>query len=142
MGEETTVKKTTYGTELIKVEGQPQSLPPEATQTYNYDGAVDPEVRLEQAHRCAKLLMHVMASDPKPVVVGDQRYLKYENWCVIASFFGCSVKVLESKYTTEYGSIGFESIASLIRVSDGMEIGRADAICLKEEPNQRSKELY
>ena len=57
-------------------------------------------------------------------------------------FFGCTAIIIKDKYVTEYGAVGFEATASIRRIRDGNEVGRANAMCLMDENMWSGKPLY
>lgn len=101
-------------------------------QQYQLDWGT-PEEKLRQAHICAKLLQHVMTSKKNPIIVNGELYPEYEDWLIAANFYGCTPKIVSTRFCTEYGATGFEAVCELIRVRDGAVVGRAEAMCLTDE---------
>jgi hypothetical protein len=110
-------------------------------QQYSLD-AGSPEEKIKRASECAKLIKHVMMSKKKPVIVNEEIYPELEDWLIAANFYGCIPKVVSTRFTTEYGAVGFEAVAELIRLSDGAVISRAESMCLMDEQRWSGKPMY
>lgn len=127
---------------------QPEIIPEETAieqvkiLSYDMSQTVDPEIKLEQATKAAKLLKHAMLQKKKPFILNDEIYPELEDWEMCGQFFGCTAVIISDKYTTEYGAVGFEAIASIRRIRDGNEVGRATAMCLMDEERWGGKPLY
>lgn len=102
----------------------------------------DPERVMAEAHKAAAILMDAVKRKPDPVMMNGEHYLEFEDWQTVARFYNASVRIVKSGYV-EYGDVkGFEAYAEVIRNSDGMVIGSAEAACLNDEPKWRSKSVY
>lgn len=103
-----------------------------------------PEVVLEEARQAAKALQNVIAKKERPVMFNGQQYLELEDWQTVGRFYGVSVKVVEgsSKLIQVGDVVGYEARAVVMRLSDGMEISGAEAMCLNDEPNWAKKPLF
>lgn len=100
-----------------------------------------PETVLAEAHKAAKSLSDVVSKKKNPVVFKGEQYLEFEDWQTVGRFYGVTAKVESTKFI-EYGAVqGFEARAIAIR-ADGMEISAAEAMCLNDEPNWKSKPLF
>lgn len=101
-----------------------------------------PDEVLEQARTVALALKQRIDNKAKPVKFNGETYLEFEDWQVLANFYGLSAKVIETKYV-EYGTVkGFEARAVAIKISTGQEVSAAEALCLNDEPNWSRKPLY
>jgi len=100
-----------------------------------------PDVVLAEAHTAAKALTDVISKKAKPVKFGGEQYLEFEDWQTIARFYGVTAKVVETRPIELGTAAGFEARAVAVR-TDGSEISAADAMCLNDEPNWRSKPLF
>ena len=104
--------------------------------------AREPSVVLAEAHRAAKALQEVIESKPKKVTFNGRTYLVYEDWQTIARFYGVSAKVTASDFV-EYGDVkGFSARAVVVMVANGIEVSAAEAMCLNDEQNWKSKPLF
>ena len=100
-----------------------------------------PEQVLEEAKRAAKALADVVKNKKKPVIMNGEQYLEFEDWQTVGRFYGVTVKVVSTMFI-EYGEVkGFEARSEAIRV-DGAVISAAEAMCLNDEPNWKSKPLF
>jgi molybdopterin converting factor small subunit len=109
----------------------------------NQDVAVyrPPEVVLAEAQKAAKALADVVSKKVKPVIMNGEQYLEFEDWQTVGRFYGVTAKTVSTAFI-EYGSVqGFEARAVAIR-ADGMELSGAEAMCLNDEPNWKSKPLF
>jgi hypothetical protein len=112
-----------------------------------YEGQQDltiarpPDVVLDEAKRAAKALKDVVSQKPKPVMMNGEQYLEFEDWQTVGKFYGVTAKVITTSFI-DYGTAqGFEAKAVAIR-PDGMEVSAAEAMCLNDEPNWKSKPLF
>lgn len=110
--------------------------------SYDISLTIDPEIKLEQATRAAKLLKHAMMQKKKPFILNDEIYPELEDWEMCGQFFGCTARIISDRYVTEYGAVGFEATATINRIKDGNEVGRATAMCLMDEDRWSGKPLY
>lgn len=112
-----------------------------------YEGQQDlttirpPEVVLEEAKRAAKALKDVVSQKAKPVILNGEQYLEFEDLQTLGRFYGVTAKIISTTYI-EYGEAkGFEARAVAVR-ADGFEVSAAEAMCLNDEPNWKSKPLF
>lgn len=113
-------------------------MPPPAALTVSRP----PEVVLQEAKQAADALINVIQSSPDLAKkIDGHEYMKFEAWQTIGKFYGATVKVAETKYL-EYGEVkGFEAKAVVLN-SQGMEISGAEAMCLNDERNWKTKPLF
>lgn len=104
--------------------------------------ATAPAVVLDAAKEAAKALQDVIANKKKKVVFNGEQYLEFEDWQTLGKFYSITAKVMEVKFV-EYGEVkGFEAVAVALDTKTGMEISRAEAMCLNDEGNWKSKPLF
>jgi hypothetical protein len=104
--------------------------------------ARDPNVVLTEAKNAAKALMSVVSQKKKPVIMNGEQYLEFEDWQTVGRFYGLTVKVIRSTFL-DYGQVkGWEASADVIRLSDGMAISSADAMCLNDEDKWSTRAKY
>ena len=100
-----------------------------------------PEVVLAEAQKAAKSLADVVSKKKKPVMMNGEQYLEFEDWQTVGRFYGVTAKIISTTYI-EYGEAkGFEARAVAVR-ADGFEVSAAEAMCLNDEPNWKSKPLF
>ncbi len=98
-----------------------------------------PDVVLGEAKKAAESLKAIIAKKPKPIIIGGRQFLEFEDWAMIAKFYGVVAKVVESKYV-EYGtSKGFESTAVAFHIHSGQEISKAFGMCTNDEEIKEGK---
>jgi len=103
----------------------------------------EPEMVLEEAQRAAKALTEVINQKRKPVKIGGETYLEFEDWMLIGRFYGISVKVVSTKeIIKEKEIIGYEARAVAILVRTGEEISAAEAMCLYDEKNWKDRPMF
>jgi len=100
-----------------------------------------PEAVLSEAQRAAKSLADVVSNKKKPVIMNGEQYLEFEDWQTVGRFYGVTAKVVSTEFMDLGGVQGFLARAVAIR-ADGMEISAAEAMCMNDEPNWKSKPLF
>lgn len=101
-----------------------------------------PEKVLNEAKEAAKALQDVISRKAKPVRFNGEQYIEFEDWQTIGRFYGLAAKVLRTAPIV-FGDVnGFEADAVIIDVKTGEEVSRAEAMCLSDEPNWKSKPLF
>jgi hypothetical protein len=100
-----------------------------------------PDEVLQEAHKAAAVLHDVISKKRHPVKFNGRQYLEFEDWQTVGRFYGLTARVRESKYV-EYGDgKGFEAIADAIMVSNGQIVSTAEAMCLNDEKNWKTRTL-
>lgn len=100
-----------------------------------------PEVVLGEAKKAAKALKDVVSQKSKPVIMNGEQYLEFEDWQTLGRFYGVTAKITDTRFVDFGASQGFEAKAVALR-SDGAEISAAEAMCLNDENNWKSKPLF
>ena len=101
-----------------------------------------PSVVLKEAREAAQALRDVISQKDKPVIFNGQQYLEYEDWLLVARFYGVTARVRETRFI-QYGDVaGFEASADAILVSSGMAISAAEAMCLNDEERWSARPKY
>ena len=95
------------------------------------------------AHEAAKILKDIVKQNGWSIRLGGKsEHLMYEAWQTIGKYYGYTVKTGDARYV-EYGDAkGFEATATVIDNKTGLSIGGAEAICLNDEVNWKSKPLF
>lgn len=101
----------------------------------------EPDVVLNEARKAAKALKDVVSQKAKPVMMNGEQYLEFEDWQTVGKFYGVTAKVIQTAFIDYGNAQGFEAKAVAIR-PDGMEVSAAEAMCLNDEPNWKSKPLF
>jgi hypothetical protein len=114
----------------------------EIVRTTDLHVAREPAIVLAEAQRAAKALQEVIESKPNKVRFNGKTYLTYEDWQTVGRFYGIAAKVM-STTLVEYGEIsGFEARAVAVRTDTGLEISGAEAMCLRDEANWKTKPMF
>ena len=93
-----------------------------------------PETVLAEAKQAADALTRVISLKKNPVKFNNETYLEFEDWQTCAKFYGVTAKVEKTAFV-QYGNVsGFEATAVAID-RNGMEISRAESLCLNDEAN-------
>lgn len=101
----------------------------------------EPDIVLVEAQKAAKALTKVIDGRKKKLILGGKTYLFNEDWQTVGKFYGVTAKIVETQYV-EYGDTkGFEAKAEAIR-ADGMIVSGAEAMCLNDEKNWKSRAIY
>lgn len=100
-----------------------------------------PEQVLEEARRAATVLTDVLKSKPNKVIMNGEQYLEFEDWQMVARFYGLTAKVKETEFLDYGGVKGFLAKAAVVR-ADGVEISAAEAMCMNDEEKWSSRSKY
>jgi len=100
-----------------------------------------PEQVLAEAKKAATALKDVVATKHKPVVFNGEQYLEFEDWQTVGRFYGVTAKIITTEFVDFGDAKGFLAKAVAIR-TDGMEVSAAEAMCLNDEGNWKSKPLF
>ncbi|MEN6474380.1 MAG: hypothetical protein ABFD81_10225 [Syntrophaceae bacterium] len=76
--------------------------------------------------------------------MNGEQYLEFEDWQTVGKFYEVSAKVVSTEFIDFGSAQGFLAKAEVIRLSDGMAISAAEAMCLNDEDkwSARSKYVY
>jgi hypothetical protein len=112
---------------------------------YSQPGALErrnPRHVLAEASEAAVALKEVIDARPKKLVLGGETYLQIEDWCTVGHFYNYVPSLVEDRYVEYGGAQGWEATAAVRRISDGVEISRATAMCLNDEENWSMRPSY
>jgi len=102
-----------------------------------------PQELLMAARDAARALKAVIDSnDRPPVSFNGKQYLEYQHWQTLAKFYHCSVGTEDAKAVEIDGVKGFHAKAKVIDEKTGLVIGSAEAYCLRDEANWKSKPIF
>lgn len=102
-----------------------------------------PSAVLEEAQKAAVALKGVISSKPKPVMMGGEQYLEFEDWQTLGRFYAVTAgEETEPEFVNLDGVKGFKATAVALR--NGEVISRATAYCMKDEEKwgARTKHEY
>ena len=101
------------------------------------------ESKLKTENTNALAVVHeVLHNKEKPVIVNGKRHLEFEDWIALGNAFGIAVRTGEAEPVEIFEAKGFKAKAEVVRVSDGVIIGGAEAYCLDNERNWRNKDYF
>lgn len=100
-----------------------------------------PEVVLSEAKKAATALHGIVSNKPKKVMMNGEQYLEFEDWQTVGRFYGVTAKVMSTEFMDLGGVQGFLARAVALR-ADGAEISAAEAMCMNDEQNWKSKPLF
>lgn len=101
-----------------------------------------PEQSIHQAEQAAAALRDMVFSKIKPATISGKQYPLVEHWTTVASFYGITPKVTETKYVEYGGAKGWEAYAEAIRADSGLVISRAEAMCMDDEPRWKGRPIH
>ena len=93
-------------------------------------------------HNALAVVHEVLHNKEKPVIVNGKRHLEFEDWIALGNAFGIAVRTGEAEPVEIFEAKGFKARAEVVRVSDGIIIGGAEAYCLNNERNWRNKDYF
>lgn len=88
------------------------------------------------------VVTQILHNNPKPVTINGKRHLEYEEWIALGNAYGITVKTGDAEPVEIFEAKGFKAKADVIRVSDGVIIGGAEAYCLNDEQNWTNKDYF
>ena len=103
--------------------------------------ASPPAAVIADAQRAAQALKDVIERKPKPLKIGGETYLEFEDYQMLGKFYGVTAKVVSTHFIEYAKAKGFEARAVAI-AADGRELSAAEAMCLNDENNWRDKPLF
>lgn len=125
-------------TELVKHEAGP---PLEIHAPMESGLACAPVHILAEAQRAAKALKEVIERKPRPVKFNGEHYLEFEDWQTVGQFYGYAVKTGEAVPVDILGVPGAKAVA-LLYDRTGTVVGGAEAYCLRDEGNWKTKPWF
>lgn len=111
----------------------------EITVPENVPMTMAPAQVLSQAREAAQALQGVIAAKPKKVIMPNgEQYLEFEDWQTLARFYGYTVETGESEEIWRDNTlIGYKAKATVY--NQGNKVGGAEASCMRDETNWKSK---
>lgn len=101
-----------------------------------------PEIVLGEARQAASALAEILNGKKKKVTFNGEQYLEFEDWQTLGRFYGVTARVDTTGFV-QYDEVkGFEAHASAMLISTGVVISAAEALCMSDEPNWKTKPLF
>ena len=94
-----------------------------------------PKEVLSQATTAAKALQDVIAKKPRKVIFNGEQYLEMEDWETLGRFYHLAVKTHDPDPVEVFGVQGFRAKATVIDTISGLQLGSAEAYCMRDEEN-------
>lgn len=102
-----------------------------------------PQQDTEFAHKSAQFLMDIVKKNNWARRLGGQSdHLQYEAWQTVGKYYGYAVKTKDAEYVEFGNSWGFKAKATVVNEHTGIEVGGAEAYCMNDENNWRSKPKF
>lgn len=102
-----------------------------------------PEHDTKFAQESARLLVDIIKKNNWSRKLGGQsEHIQYEGWQTAGKYYGYSVKTYDSEYVEYGGTWGFKAKATVVNEKTGIEIGGAEALCMSDEINWKSKPKF
>jgi hypothetical protein len=103
---------------------------------------ISPKAVVSKAKDMAKFLQEIIANKKKPVIIGGEQYLEFEDWQLLGRFNGLTAGVVSTKEIRQGDMIiGYEAVANVV-TKEGREITRAESMCLSNEKNWVGRDLF
>jgi len=99
----------------------------------------EPEEYLARATKIATALARVINDRKLYKVIQDRKYVMVEGWTTLGGIIGVLPREVEVKRLEDGG---YEAIVELVRISDGMVVGRASALCGMDESTWSRRAEY
>lgn len=115
---------------------------------------IDMKAQIAFGRKALRELRVLVKSRPNPVIINGKRYLEFCDWQILGTFFGitASVKsteeIWQESLPKDYDGqkITWKQVAGFkaraVALKDGQEISAAEAECMFEEPNWKSKPRF
>lgn len=102
-----------------------------------------PEDLLLAASEAAKALERVIElNDRPPIMFNGKRYLEFHHWQTIGKFYHVTTRTMDAVSVEVGGVAGFKARAEAVDEKTGQVVGSAEAYCLRDEPNWKSKPTF
>ncbi len=99
----------------------------------------DPEAFLEESARQAKVLKSFLDKTQSVIKISQTEHVKIGGWQFLAQQAGLSVGTSAEPFEVE-GETGWKAHAIVYR--GGVQVGEADALCLRSETNWKNRDTY
>jgi hypothetical protein len=122
----------------------PETVKEETALTVQEPQSLDkPQHDTEFAHASAKMLMDIVrVNNWAKRLGGSSDHLQYEAWQTVGKYYSYTVRTHDAEYVELGGTWGFKAKATVVNEITGVEVGSADAFCMSDEQNWRSKPKF
>jgi hypothetical protein len=100
--------------------------------------ASSPQDVIAKAKPVASALAGIINERKLFTVIGGKKYVQVDGWSTLGAMLG----VLPREVRSVKLENGYEAYVELVRMTDGMVIGGASAICTREERNWHNRDEY
>ncbi len=102
----------------------------------------NPERDTSKAKKAADKLIDIVKQNGWAVKVGGGEHLMYEAWQTVGKYYNCSVGTGDAN-AVKIGEVdGFSAKAYVIDNKTGVKIGEAEAYCMRDEANWKTKPTF
>lgn len=102
-----------------------------------------PDEIMMDAREAARALERVISSNKRKLVeFNGKQFLEFPHWQTIGKFFHTTAGTEEAEFVKLDGTVGFKATAKVIDEKTGLVVGTAEAYCMKDEPNWKTKPLF
>jgi hypothetical protein len=102
----------------------------------------NPDRDTAKAKRAADKLIDIVKQNKWAVKLGSGEHLMYEAWQTVGKYFNVTVATKEAEPVEIGGVIGFKAMGYVIDNKTGIEVGHAEAYCMRDEPNWVKKPTF
>lgn len=88
------------------------------------------------------IMQEVLHNKENRVMIHGKRHLEFEDWIALGNAYGICVSTGDAEPVEIFDAKGFKAKAKVIRISDGLIIGGAEAYCLNNETNWKNKDYF
>jgi hypothetical protein len=95
------------------------------------------------AKRAADILVDIVKQNKWAIKLGgDKEHLVYEAWQTLGKYYGYTVETYEAEEVEIAGIAGFKAKARVVNENTGVEVGGAEAYCMRDEGNWTKKPTF
>lgn len=103
----------------------------------------NPDRDTAKAKRAADKLIDIVKQNHWSINVGGKSdHLMYEAWQTVGKYFNVTVATKEAMDIEIGGVLGFKAIGYAIDNRTGLEVGHAEAYCMRDEGNWKAKPTF
>lgn len=103
----------------------------------------NPDRDTAKAKRAADKLIDIVKQNNWAINLGGKKdHLMYEAWQTVGKYFNVTVATKDAESVEIAGVVGFKAIGYVIDNKTGMEVGHAEAYCMRDENNWKTKPTF
>ena len=102
----------------------------------------NPDRDTAKAKRAADKLIDIVKKNEWSIKVGNGEHLMYEAWQTVGKYFNVTVATKDAEPIEIGGISGFKAIGYVIDNRTGMEVGHAEAYCMRDEENWSTRPKF